>query len=66
MDNIELMELKDSIECIHKFNEMDFNDFIKLCKTYTDIEIYKDEIKNWKYTGLNNVDFFRYIILKEE
>jgi hypothetical protein len=46
-----------ALELRRKYNQMDFEDFIKEYEKFTNKKV-PDKIKeDFKYTGLNNVDF---------
>jgi len=50
-------ELYNALKIRQKYNAMDFDDFIKIFEKDTN-QIVPSEIKeDYKYTGLNNVDF---------
>ena len=51
-------ELKKALEIRRKFNKMDFDEFTKQLEDYIGKEIPKDEIENFKFAGLMNVDLF--------
>lgn len=51
-------ELKNALETRRKFNEMDFEEFVKLLEDYMGKKIPDKEKDNFKFTGLLNVDLF--------
>ena len=54
-----MKELQAAINKVHRFNKMDFETFIKHFEEYKKVTVPKDLIEEWKFTGLNNVDFFK-------
>lgn len=41
------------------FNSMSLDRVVKLVKEECNIEISKEQVEEWRYTGLNNVDFLK-------
>jgi len=50
--------LRDAIQIIDEYNKMPFNDFADIMEKHYG-KISKEERDYWKFTGLNNVDFYR-------
>jgi len=53
-----MKELKDSIEIRDKYNQMNFDEFVVLLEKYIGKEIPKENKDHFRFTGLNNTDFF--------
>jgi len=51
-------DLRNSIEIRDKYNQMDFDEFVVLLENYIGKEIPKENKDHFKFTGLNNSDFF--------
>lgn len=48
-----------AVELINKYNQMPINDFVKEVEEYTGMPIPKEAVHQFKFTGLNNVDFVK-------
>ncbi len=57
-------ELKKALELRAKYNNMDFDEFVKELEIYLGHKIYEHVIENWRYCGLNNTDMF-FIIFRQ-
>ena len=57
---ITLKELESALKIIDKYNKMDFKDFIILIEEFRERPIADAIKKEWKFAGLNNVDFFMF------
>lgn len=51
--------LEIAIATIQYYNDMDFDDFVDKYERYTGLIISDDIIEFWRFTGLNNIDFFK-------
>jgi len=51
-------ELKKALELRAKYNNIDFDEFVKELEIYLGHKIYEHVIENWRYCGLNNTDMF--------
>lgn len=51
-------DLRNSIEIRDKYNQMDFDEFVVLLENYIGKVIPKENKDHFKFTGLNNSDFF--------
>ena len=54
---IKVSDVLAHIEWRVKINEMELEDIILLSENGNKIEISKNKIARWKFTGLNNIDF---------
>lgn len=52
-----MKELIDALETRKRYNQMSFDDFLKEYEKYFKRKVPADVIENFKFTGLNNVDF---------
>jgi Ca2+-binding EF-hand superfamily protein len=61
-----MKDLINAINVINKYNKMDFYDFFTLINSKSKIKIPRTEALNWKFTGLNNVAFWKEIKRNKE
>jgi len=50
--------LRDAIQIIDDYNKMSFNQFADIMEVHFG-KISKEDREEWKFTGLNNVDFYK-------
>jgi hypothetical protein len=53
-----MKELFLAIELKRKYNKMELEDCVSEFETYTNQKVPKEAIEEFKFIGLNNVDFF--------
>ena len=56
---VKLSELKEHLEFRNKINTHDLGKIILMRNDREYIPFSKGQIENWKYIGLNNIDFLR-------
>lgn len=54
-----MRDLINAIKVIYKYNSMDLTEFKAICVNYLRVDINTDEIGDFRFTGLNNVDYFK-------
>jgi len=57
MENIQ--NVMDAIKLVDKYNNMNFDDFILEVENYLGVEFDLILLNEWKFTGLNNIDFLK-------
>jgi len=60
-----LDDLYNAIEVRKKYNAMKFKDFAKLVEKRLNKKFSKKKISDWKFIGLNNVDFLDFVDVGE-
>ena len=53
-------KLNKALQLIRYYNLMDFDTFANEYENWTGIKIGEEERNDWKFTGLNNVDFLKF------
>lgn len=54
-----MKELQQSIKIVKKYNEMPFDDFVKLVEQHIGKQIPTNIKDSFRFTGLSNIDFFK-------
>ena len=57
-----MIELIKSIKTVSVYNEMSFDDFVIRLEKFLDKEIDFRTKENWRFSGLNNIDFLKVYI----
>ena len=56
-------DIEKAIETTKKYNMMSFEQFIWFLEKELDIKFSEKLIKDWKFVGLNNIDFYKLNVL---
>ena len=59
-----MKEILEAIRLVKQWNLKPLNVVVKAIEAHTNKKIPEEVIKEWKYTGLNNIDFIKTQVIK--
>lgn len=55
----EIEKLEEALALIRQYNNMSFDAFVLFVEKETGVEIPEAKLRDWGFTGLNNIEFYK-------